>query len=116
MEKTKSKEFVYFFIGNKSESYQFHRLLCSFFSAESDKGIASVQATEWIHHQSQVPDGAGFLKEWNQLVLKEVSGYFAYKYLMERNIKRSYISNGKNNCAVFQLRMFPSALSGKLSK
>lgn len=71
----------------KSNSYQFHRLLRRFFSAESDKGVASVQAAEWIHHQSQVPDGAGFLKEWNQLVLKQVSGYFAYKYLTERRMK-----------------------------
>lgn len=112
--KIKSKELIYFF-GGINQSYQFHRLLCSFFSAESDKGIASVQATEWIHHQSQVPDGAGFLKEWNQLVLKEVSGYFAYKYLTERNIKRSSFQVGKTT-AVFKLRMFPSALSGKLSK
>lgn len=62
-------------------AYQFDSLLCSFFSAESDKGVASVQATERIHHQAQVPDGASFLKQRNQLILKKVSGDFAYKYL-----------------------------------
>lgn len=33
-------------------TYQFDSLLRSFFSAESYKGIASVQATERIHHQA----------------------------------------------------------------
>lgn len=82
----KAKRGASSFSVNTSQSYQFHRLLCSFFSAESDKGIASVQAAEWIHHQSQVPDGAGFLKEWNQLVLKEVPGYFAYENLTEGKV------------------------------
>lgn len=62
-------------------SYQFDSLLCSFFSAEGYKGVASVQATERIHHQAQVPDGASFLKQRNQLILKKVSGDFANKYL-----------------------------------
>lgn len=62
-------------------SYQFDSLLCSFFSAEGYKGVASVQATERIHHQTQVPDGASFLKQRNQLILKKVSGDFTYKYL-----------------------------------
>lgn len=62
-------------------TYQFDSLLCSFFSAESDKGVASVQATQRIHHQAQVPDGTSFLKQRNQLILKKVSGDFAYKYL-----------------------------------
>lgn len=52
------------------QTYQFDSLLRRLFSAESDKGIASVQATERIHHQTQVPDGACFLKQRNQLVLK----------------------------------------------
>lgn len=91
----KEKRCAFIFIANTSQSYQFHRLLCSFFSAESDKGIASVQAAEWIHHQSQVPDGAGFLKEWNQLILKEVPGYFAYENLTEGNVKNVLISSGK---------------------
>lgn len=101
---------------DRSNSYQFHRLLCSFFSAESDKGVASVQAAEWIHHQSQVPDGAGFLKERNQLILKQVSGYFADKYLTEGSVKTSQFQLEKRTPAGFQLNKFPSALSGKLSK
>lgn len=65
----------------RQKTHQLDSLLCSFFSAESDKGIASVQATERIHHQTQVPDWASFLKEWNKLILKKVSRDFSYKYL-----------------------------------
>lgn len=64
-------------------AYQFDSLLCRFFSAVSDKGIASVEATERIHHQAQVPDGASFLKQRNQLILKQVSGNLPYEYLSE---------------------------------
>ena len=62
-------------------TYHFDSLLCSFFSAESDKGVAPVEATERIHHQAQVPNGASFLKQRDQLILKQVSWDFAYKYL-----------------------------------
>lgn len=66
---------------NSINAYQFDSLLCGFFSAESYKGVASVQAAERIHHEAQVPDGASFLKQRNQLILKKVSGDFTYKYL-----------------------------------
>lgn len=100
-------------------AYQFDSLLCSFFSAESDKGVASVQATERIHHQAQVPDGASFLKQRNQLILKKVSGDFAYKYLPGWEREEEYSAWEQ----LFEFDMhdsistesIQSALSGKLS-
>lgn len=36
--------------GAQGDTYQLYSLLGSLFSAESDKGITSVQATERVHH------------------------------------------------------------------
>lgn len=64
--------------------YQLDCRLGSLFSAEGDKGIASVQATEWVHHQTQVPDRTCLLKQGDQLILKEIPGDFPHKYLEKR--------------------------------
>ena len=59
----------------------FDSLLCTLFLAERDEAVAAVHTRHGVHHQPQVPDLAAFLKQWDQLVLKDVFGNFATKNL-----------------------------------
>lgn len=61
--------------------YQLDRLLGGVFGAESDEGVAAVQAAERVHHQPQVPDGPGLLEERNQLVFKQIAGNLPHEDL-----------------------------------
>lgn len=64
-----------------ADTHQLDGLLGCLFSAEGDESIAPVQAAQRLHHQSEVPDGAGLLKKWYQFVLEQVTRDFAYKDL-----------------------------------
>ena len=61
--------------------YQFDCLLRSLFGAECDESIASVETAERVHHQTQVPDRPRLLKQWHQLIFKQVSGDLTHKNL-----------------------------------
>lgn len=51
-------------------THQFNSSLGGLLSTESDKGVASVEAAEGVHHEAEVPDRARLLKQGYQLILK----------------------------------------------
>lgn len=74
-------------------SHQLHSLLSSLFTAEGDEGVAPVQPAERVHHEPEVPDGPGFLKQRNQLVLKQVARDLPNKDLMMRREIETFYHN-----------------------
>lgn len=44
--------------------------------AERDEAVAPVELSQWVHHQTQIPDLSTLLKQRNQLIFKHILGYF----------------------------------------
>lgn len=51
------------------------------FVNEGDKTKTAIISRHWIHHEPQVPDGATFLKQWNQFIFKHFLGNTTTEYL-----------------------------------
>ena len=68
---------------NMHFSYLAHSLLSSITGGEGDKCVASVKAGHGVHHESEIPNGSAFFKQWNQLTLVHVTRDFATKDLVK---------------------------------
>lgn len=63
--------------------------LGALFGAECDEAVAPVELSQWVHHQTQIPDLSTLLKQRNQLIFKHILGDFPAENLQYGFLKSS---------------------------